>query len=219
MSQKTMVSWRRSAVDFVALVAAGPAAGASAGPDAVRLARRLAPHSEQKRSSWSTACPQFGQARVRALPHLLQNLLPSTTSALQPGHCKVRHLLTFFQYWRIFQLEGRFCRLSYRLSRIWTWRRWFPAVRILPVLQRGCVNRPAACQRARTPARFSCHLTQSIMRLLPPGTVRHVSPPAHSLARAARAMLAPPLVHDTSRRLLEFPPAPGLLMTARPDAP
>jgi hypothetical protein len=32
----------------------------------------------------------------QALPHLLQNLLPSRTSTPHPGHCKGRHLLAFF---------------------------------------------------------------------------------------------------------------------------
>src|SRR6516164_7946129 len=88
------VSWRRSAPELVTLAGAGT----SARPGPTLLARTLVPHSEQKRSSGSTACPQFGQARGRALPHLLQNLLPSTTLTLQPGHCKGPHLLAYFAH-------------------------------------------------------------------------------------------------------------------------
>lgn len=171
-----MVSWRRSAADPVAMARAGPAAGDSAEPNVALLARTPAPHSEQKRSSGRTACPQFGQARGRTQPHLLQNLLPSTISTLQPGHCKVPNLLTFIQYRRTKHLEGRFCRLTSGLGLAGTNHR-SPTV-CFPVPGSGCLNRYVSCQRARvTLDEAHQHVLMSIFDALIAtglgGTVRH----------------------------------------------
>ena len=63
--------------------------------------RTRVPHLEQKLSSEGTACPQFAQARGRAVPHLPQNLAPSGTSTLQTGHCKGPHLLAYLGQYRL----------------------------------------------------------------------------------------------------------------------
>src|SRR5262245_146628 len=98
MSQNMMVSWRRSAAGPVAVVGAGHCVedGAEVPP-----ATTLAPHSEQKLSSGGTACPQRGQTRGRAVPHLPQNFLPSGTSTLQPGHCKKPAPPAYFGQYRL----------------------------------------------------------------------------------------------------------------------
>jgi hypothetical protein len=142
-----MVSWRRSAADPVVMACAVPAAGASAGPNVALLARTLAPHSEQKRSSGSTACPHFGQVRRRAQPHLVQNLLPSPTSTLQSGHCKVPTSSRLFNIGA--QTIEKKDFVDWR--RAWAWRRqtMSPAACFLSASRSGCLN-CHVWQRART---------------------------------------------------------------------
>src|SRR5215831_9143977 len=109
MSQNMIVSWRRSAADPDPPCGAGPAARASAGPDGVLLERTLAPHSAQKRSSGSTACPQFGSGPRQDCATVPAELAPfayldAAPWALQgPAPPRI-----FLQYRRTSNREGRF---------------------------------------------------------------------------------------------------------------
>src|SRR5262245_17765091 len=89
MSQNRTVIWRLSATRGLRVAPGATSTVGGNGNDAARAleGERLAPHSEQKRCSLGLTCPQAGQPRGSAVPHLPQNFAPSWTAALQLGHC------------------------------------------------------------------------------------------------------------------------------------